>query len=194
MTQTSERPAGDGPGPQADLWANLIQRVNVGDTLTRAAARSPGGLADVDGECRWTYREFNAWVNRLAHGLAARGYATGDSLAIASGNSAEFLAVYYACAKLGVVCVPINLGWRPDEVAHVLDHSQSRGLVVETQLIPYVQPALEKVPAVGGILVAPGTGADWRPGPDRQWDELAAIESGDSREPECLVGDRAPIT
>ena len=59
-----------------------------------------------------TYAEFNAYVNRLAHGLAALGYQRGDALGIASGNSAEFLAVYYACAKTGVVCVPVNLGWR----------------------------------------------------------------------------------
>ncbi len=64
------------------------------------------------------------WVNRLAHGLTGLGYARGDALALASGNSAEFLAVYYACAKLGVVCVPINLGWRADEVAYVLGHSR----------------------------------------------------------------------
>ena len=64
------------------------------------------------------------------------GYARGDALGLASGNSAEFLAVYFACAKLGLVCVPVNLGWRPEEVAYVLDHSGARGLVVETQLVP----------------------------------------------------------
>lgn len=179
---------------RSQLWANLIRRVNVGDSLTRTADRHPDGLAVVDGSRRWTYREFNAWVNRLAHGLADRGYRTGDALAIASGNSAEFLAVYYACAKLGLVCVPVNLGWRADEVAHVLDHSASRGLVVESQLIGYVQPALDKVPAVGDILVAPGTGEPWQPGPDRQWAELAAAESRQAGEPEYLVDDRAPIT
>ena len=43
-----------------------------------------------------TYAEFNAYVNRLAHGLAGRGYERGAALALASGNSADFLAVYYA--------------------------------------------------------------------------------------------------
>jgi acyl-CoA synthetase (AMP-forming)/AMP-acid ligase II len=178
----------------ADRWANLIRRVNVGDSLTRAADRNPAGVAVVDGPRRWTYREFNDWVNGLAHGLASHGYRTGDALAIASGNSAEFLAVYYACAKLGLVCVPINLGWRPEEVAHVLGHSGARGLVVETQLIGYVTAALDKVPEVADILVAPGTGAPWQPGPDRQWTELAAAGSGRTDEPEFIVDDRAPIT
>src|SRR6201747_1864280 len=120
--------------PVMDLQRNLAQRINVGDPLPRSAAARPDHLAVVDGDRRLTYARFDAWVNRLAHGLLAHGYAVGDALALASANSAEFLAVYYACAKTGVVCVPINLGWRPDEVAYVLRHSGARGVVVETQL------------------------------------------------------------
>ncbi len=86
-----------------DLARNLIGRINVGDTLTRTAAARPGQLAVVDGDRRFTYAGFNGYVNRLAHGLAGLGYQRGSALALASGNSAEFLAVYYACAKLGVI-------------------------------------------------------------------------------------------
>ena len=96
-------------------------------------------------------------MNRLAHGLLRRGYAVGDALALAAGNSAEFLAVYYACAKTGVVCVPVNLGWRPDEVAYVLGHSGARGIVVETQLVPTISEALAETPGVSDVIVAPGT-------------------------------------
>ena len=138
-----------------DLARNLIGRINVGDSLTRTAASRPDQLAVVDGDRRFTYAEFNGYVNRLAHGLAGRGYQRGDALALASGNSADFLAVYYACAKLGVVCVPVNLGWRPDEVAYVLGHSRARGIVVETQLVTVMQDAIAKVPEVTDVIVAP---------------------------------------
>ena len=77
-----------------DLARNLIQRVNIGDTLTRSAAARPDHPAIVDGDRHWTYAEFNRLVNRLAHGLAGLGYDHGDALGIASGNSAEFLALY----------------------------------------------------------------------------------------------------
>lgn len=62
---------------------NLIHRVNVGDMLTRSAATRPAQLAVVDSDRRWTYAEVNSWVNRLAHGLAARGYTRGDELRVA---------------------------------------------------------------------------------------------------------------
>jgi acyl-CoA synthetase (AMP-forming)/AMP-acid ligase II len=140
-----------------DLARNLIGRINVGDSLTRTAAARPGQLAVVDGERRFTYADFNAYVNRLAHGLAGLGNERGAALALASGNSADFLAVYYACAKLGVVCIPINLGWQPDEVAYVLGHSAARGIVVESQLLAAMRDAIAKVPEVLDVIVAPGT-------------------------------------
>jgi acyl-CoA synthetase (AMP-forming)/AMP-acid ligase II len=178
-----------------DLHRNLIQRVNVGDALTRVAFARPDAPALVDGDRRFTYGEFDAWVNRLAHGLAARGYATGDALALASANSAEFLAVYYACAKLGLVCVPVNLGWRADEVAYVLGHSRARGIVVESQLVEAVGPAVAQVLEVADVVVAPGTGAQYAAEPaDRAWTTLDALLADDATPPEVVVEDRAPLS
>ncbi|MBW0115396.1 AMP-binding protein [Pseudonocardia abyssalis] len=160
---------------------NLVQRINVGDSLTRTAALRPTQPALVDGDRRWTYAELNAWVNRLAHGLAARGYVRGEALGLASANSAEFLAVYYACAKIGVVCVPMNLGWRPDEVAYVLGHSRARGIVVESQLLDALRDGI----ADGvEVIVAPGTGT----APAGAL-TAAAVESDDASEPAVHVED-----
>lgn len=180
------------------IMDNLIQRVNVGDSLTRIAARMPEALALVEGARRLRYREFNSWVNKTANALRARGYSRGDALAIASGNSSQFLVTYYACAKLGVVCVPVNLGWRPAEVAYVLGHSGSRGIVVETQLIESVVPALEESPAVTDVVITPGT-ADPGEAPARvagrlaiTFDQLA--DGSPETEPDCYVQDRDPIS
>ena len=167
---------------------NLVHRVNVGDALTRVAFSRPDALAVVDGDRRWTYGEFDTWVNRLAHGLAGRGYTTGDVLALASANSAEFLAVYYACAKLGLVCVPVNLGWRGDEVAYVLKHSQARGIVVESQLLDAIAPAVAEAPGVTDVIVAPGTGGDVT------GLTLDDVLSADPTAPEVVVEDRAPLS
>jgi len=159
----------------------------------------------VDGSRRWTYAEFHGWVSRLARGLSSRGYSRGDALGLASGNSAEFLAVYYACARLGLVCVPVNLGWRPDEVAYVLSHSRSRGLVVESQLLPALRDAIAKAADVTDVFVAPGTALD-STGPayeaepaDRSWATLAEVASTgalstDASDVEVFVDDRDALS
>jgi acyl-CoA synthetase (AMP-forming)/AMP-acid ligase II len=178
-----------------DTAANLVTRVNVGDSLTRTAARLPDALAVVDGERTWTYAQLNARVNRVANSLAARGYVRGDALALASGNSCEFLVTYYACAKLGVVCVPLNLGWRADEIAYVLDHSESRGIVVEAQLVGHVGPGVEKVPAVRDVIVADGTDGQYEQSlPDRTWLTFQDLHAAADTEPEVFVGDRDAVS
>ena len=180
------------PSP-TDIQRNLIHRVNVGDSLTRTAARHPHALALIDGERRLSYAEFNALVNRLANALSERGYRRGEALALACGNSIEFLVTYYACAKLGVVCVPINLGWRREEVAYVLGHSSARGIVAETQLLAALTPALDQQPSLADVIVASGTEPQSQPG--RGTCRFADLtDSGDAGEPEHLVGDRDPIS
>jgi acyl-CoA synthetase (AMP-forming)/AMP-acid ligase II len=186
------------PSPD-ELHRNLIQRVNVGDSLTRTATRYPEALALCDGTRRLAYREFNRLVNRFARGLAGRGYRRGDALALASGNSIEFLVTYYACAKLGVVCVPVNLGWRPDEVGYVLGHSRARGIVIESQLLPALAETITTQPGVSDVIVAPGTGGD---GPVRSGEIFSAVTFTDlladgddpDSEPECFVDDRDPLS
>ena len=49
---------------QRALNDNLIHRINVGDLLTRSAARAPRQTAIVDGARRFSYADFNALVNR----------------------------------------------------------------------------------------------------------------------------------
>ncbi|MFZ2176694.1 MAG: long-chain-fatty-acid--CoA ligase [Rhodococcus sp. (in: high G+C Gram-positive bacteria)] len=180
-----------------NLAKNLIGRVNVGDMLTRTAWRRPDHEAVVDGARRLTYRQLNAEVNRLAHALVRAGYQRGDVLALASGNSVEFLLTYFACAKTGVVCVPVNLAWGPAETAYVIGHSRARGVVVETQLTGLVAAALDRLEGapVGDVIVAPGTVVEWQPSASARWQTLAEFTAGAAdTEPDCLVDDRDALT
>lgn len=177
------------------LRSHLIGRVNVGDMLTRSAARSPQHLAVVDGSRRFSYGQLNDWVNQVAHGLIDRGYQRGDALALMSGNCVEFLVTYYACAKVGVVCVPINLGWREDEVAYVLNHSQAQGIVLEAELLDRASAALEQADGVADKILIPRGDAEPQPdGDGGQWSAFGELAEGsDPSEPEVFVEDRDPL-
>ncbi len=178
--------------PDPGLSQNLIARVNLGDLLVRSAARSPRQLAVVDDVFRLSYRELNSWVNRTAHGLAALGYCRGDALALMSTNRVEFLVTYFACAKLGLVCVPINLFWRQSELAYVLDHAHARGIVVEQASVDQLVEALAETPRLGEIIVIGG------PVPmlgERRCSSFDDLQKGMSEdEPEVYVEDRDPIS
>ncbi|RPA64866.1 AMP-dependent synthetase [Gordonia oryzae] len=179
------------------LQSNLVHRVNVGDSLTRSAARTPSATAVVEGERRMSYAEFNIGVNRLAHALTDRGIGTGDAVSLASGNSIEFLMVYYACAKLGVVCVPINLAWRAQEVGYVLNDSAARIFLVADTLTSVMSAAVKSAARIERVIVI-GKGATGSGGttfgdtPVESFDDLASHD--DSSEPEVVVDDRAALT
>ncbi|WP_026911375.1 long-chain-fatty-acid--CoA ligase [Patulibacter minatonensis] len=178
--------------PVDPLTDNLIHRINVGDSLTRSASRTPSAEAVVEGDRRLTYVELNALVNRVANALSARGLEHGDAVALASGNSTEFLVTYYACAKTGLVCVPINLGWRPHEVAHVLADSAAKALVVEAGLIDVIAPSLADADDVTRVVVVGDHAGDVAERPTEPFTALAAHD--DAAEPEHLIGDRDPLT
>lgn len=175
---------------------SLIQRVNVGDLLTRSAARGASRDCVIDGARRFSYGQFEAMSNRLAHGLLSLGYSAGDSLALMSVNSAEFLATYFACAKIGVVCVPINLFWRNRELAYVLGHAQVRGAVVTTELLEQFATGMAPGLSLRDVVVV-GDFVDSRrflPG-YLALHGFEALQQGQSEEvPVVLVDDHAPIS
>jgi acyl-CoA synthetase (AMP-forming)/AMP-acid ligase II len=181
-----------------DVSSHLIHRVNVGDLVTRSAERFPEREMICDGDRRWSYRDFDAWTNRVAHGLSALGLQKGDALALMSGNRAEFLAIYFACARLGLVCVPINLLWRQHELSHVLTDSRARAAVVETGLLKQFCAVVEGREPLLGIVVMDGraSGATTPDGigdvPLFDFDALAADQSSDI--PDVEIEDRAPLS
>lgn len=177
---------------EAGLRRNLIQRVNVGDLITRGAARAPDHPAVVDGDRRWSYRQFNQWINRVAHGLTRRGYQRGDAIALMSRNRAEFLAVYFACAKIGAVVVPVNLMWKHGELGYVLAHSEVRAVIVEREFLDALSAAQAGSPAIRHVILLS------RPGDEPAGTACIPFESlvdgMPETEPEHFVGDRDPIS
>jgi len=173
---------------------NLIHRINVGDLLTRSAARSPRQVALVDGERRLTYRQFNDAANRLAHGFLSLGYGRGDAVALMSGNSAEFLITYFACAKLGLVCVPINLFWRHGELAYVLEHAQVRGVVVEAPLLGQLETGIQGMAAIDALIVVGQAETVPDFGVGRVFDYEMLTASMPAEEMLAVAGDRDPLT
>ncbi|GAA2641338.1 AMP-binding protein [Dactylosporangium fulvum] len=97
----------------------------IGANLERTVARfgDREALVDVAAGKRYTYREFDAAVNRVALGLLARGVAKGDRVGIWAPNCAEWVLVQYATAKIGAVLVNVNPAYRTHELAYVVRQS-----------------------------------------------------------------------
>lgn len=92
----------------------------VGEFLLRSARRHPDRIALVDGEVRLTYRELAELVGRVAAGIRGLGIAPGDRISYHGNNRWELIVTFLASVQAGTVMVPLNVMFRPAELAHVL--------------------------------------------------------------------------
>ena len=166
-----------------------ITRQTLGDLLRRTAGRVPEKPAIVCGEVSWTFREFDTVVNRLANGLAARGVALGDRVAILSRNSHAFAALRFALARLGAVLVPINFMLNADEVAFILRHAGAQTLFVGPDMLTLGRNAAARDTRVAQILWLPGEDPAIQPADMTGFEQLL---SADASEPAPALDSRMP--
>lgn len=97
--------------------------------LDAAAQEFPDAPYVVTDDRSWTYREVQAWSVRLAHGLVQAGVCPGDHVGLVMANYPEFVALKFAIARAGAVCIPINFLNRRDELGYVLRQSDAVVLI-----------------------------------------------------------------
>jgi len=98
--------------------------MNMGFMLKRVAEEKGEREAIVFENIRMTYSEFNGRVNRLANALTAIGLKKGDLAGVLLFNCSQYLEIYYAAAKLGVILVTMNYRLAEKELQYILDDSK----------------------------------------------------------------------
>jgi long-chain acyl-CoA synthetase len=118
------------------------------DALMHQAQTHPKSAAFVFHEEVWTYEQLVAKADRLARGLAARGVAPGDRVALHMMNRPEMIATYYACFKLGAIAAPLRTAFKFDELAPILQRLKPALYIGELSLY-------DNVAAVDASILAP---------------------------------------
>jgi len=114
---------------QAENSGFALLDVTIGELLERRAAELPtheavvyscypefGGALDI----RWTYKDYSTLASSVARGLLALGFNKGDHIAVWAANLPEWLLLYMAAAKAGLVLVTVNPVLRAQEVEYIL--------------------------------------------------------------------------
>ncbi len=92
----------------------------------------------------FTFGEIDARSNRLAQLFARRGLKPGDRLCVYLVNCVEMIDIFIACAKLGVIFVPINILYRDREITHILSDAEPAAVISANPLataVPVWNPA-----------------------------------------------------
>jgi len=108
--------------------------------LQRNAYVFPDKTAVVHGARRYTYRQFEERVNRLASSLRKAGLQKHDRVAFLCPNIPAMLEAHYGVPAAGGILVAINTRLNSEEIDYILKHSGSRFLFVDAELEPPVKP------------------------------------------------------
>ena len=109
--------------------------INIGNITSKHARLRPDEWAvyDQPNDRRITFAELDALVNRMANGLLSLGLVKGDRVSILSQNSIEFLALFFACGKTGLVAHTINWRLADTEIINIIANGEPRALIAQGQ-------------------------------------------------------------
>jgi fatty-acyl-CoA synthase len=122
----------------------LSGRLVLGRWIRDRARTTPDRVAIDFGGRTVTYRELDDRSERLARQLLADGLRRGDRVATLTGNSPEHVEALFACAKAGLVLVPLSWRLSPAELAFQLDDSEPAVLLVEAEYAELADAALDE--------------------------------------------------
>jgi len=123
--------------------------LNIGEVLRVNARKFPDKRAVKDARKDLTFKQFNERSCRLAHGLLKMGLKKGDRMCILAHNCVEFMELYVAAAKTGIVAVPINWRISTDDMVYIIENSDAKALFAGEKFIEPVSKELK--PRLKGI-------------------------------------------
>jgi fatty-acyl-CoA synthase len=93
-----------------------------------------------------TYAQWDERANRLANALLGLGLIKGDRVALLAYNAVEWLEIYVALARAGLVAVPINFRLMGPEIQYIAEHSDARAFIVQDDLRATVEGICATLP------------------------------------------------
>ncbi len=107
------------------------------DGIVRRSARVFGPQVAVTFAGRtWTYRELDDAVSRAAAQLSGLGLVKGERVAAFGKNSDAYLIAFLACARAGLIHVPLNYNFTEHELSYLISQSGSRVVLADPDLAP----------------------------------------------------------
>jgi acyl-CoA synthetase (AMP-forming)/AMP-acid ligase II len=137
--------------------------LNLGEIVAAHARLHPQKIGTRDSRRALTFAQWNARACRLANALLDLGLKRGDRVALLAYNRVEWMEIYIALAKAGIVAVPINFRLVTPEIKYIAEHCEARALIVQDELASQVEPlrGTLEIPDKAWIHIGDSTPPKW---------------------------------
>lgn len=106
--------------------------------LTNHAKYKPNKTAIICGKHRLSFTQLNANVNQLIHAFTNAGIKKGDKVATVLPNCLELWEIYWACAKMGAIAVPLSPLLRGHGLANLIINADTSLVIINKETLPYL--------------------------------------------------------
>ena len=105
-----------------------------------------------------THNDYLELAAQYAHVFTQLGVKPGDRAAVQIGKSPQGLAIYAACVQAGIVFLPLNTAYTPDEVSYFVEDSGARVILCDCKRSETLEPIAEATGAVLETMNSDGSG------------------------------------
>lgn len=160
----------------------------LGRWTTDRALATPGRVAVDDRGVVLSYRELDDRATALATAMVEAGFGVGDRIATLTGNSADHVVLFFACAKAGLILVPLSWRLSPRELAQQLMQADPALLLVEDEFESLAAAARELIaqPITVAALGVSGIESSVKP-PVRAPGEIAVDRAVQDDDPLLII-------
>ncbi|XP_003741506.1 acyl-CoA synthetase family member 2, mitochondrial [Galendromus occidentalis] len=115
-----------------EVGTTPLNNRTLGKCINRAAASSGDKVAYtfVESNRSFTFGEFREHVDRCAKGLLAAGLSKGDTLLIFAPNIPNWLLIFAACSKLGVVSASVHPAYSKPEFFNAIEKVKPKAIFI----------------------------------------------------------------
>ncbi|MCH7744436.1 MAG: AMP-binding protein, partial [Proteobacteria bacterium] len=92
-------------------------------------------------------------ANQLAGALNDYGIEIGDRVASFMWNNYRHLELYQAIPSMGAVLHTLNIRLGSTDLVYIINHAQDRIIFADEDLLPLLEPLIEKIPCVELIVI-----------------------------------------
>ncbi len=113
--------------------------------LSRAEALHGTRTAVIYGDLQRSWAEMAARVRAVAAGFVEMGVGKGDTVSVLCPNIPELFELHFALPLTGAVINTLNTRLEPRTIAYILNHADTKAVVVDRELIPLLTRAFEEL-------------------------------------------------
>jgi fatty-acyl-CoA synthase len=124
---------------RAIIPKDITLGLTIGQVLDRIAGHFGNQEAIVVDNFRKTWNEFLHDVEKFASILLQLGIKPGNRVGVWSLNRYEWMISWFAIPKTGIILVPLDSWYRPEEADFILHHSGATAVICTANYVPQIQ-------------------------------------------------------